>query len=329
MGLTRTLTGSIGVSLILGLTVLSPVQAKDLRLTQGVVVSFAGVKEAKKVLGRKDGFVTRMSPFDRSARMKTARKVGQREFRAFAAKAARPWQKKDMKKVTQAIKALKPKLARLRWKLPKRILMIKTSGLEEGHAAYTRGNAIILPSKMLGIGRPKLEALIAHEFFHILSRHNPKLRQKTYRVVGFVPCGEVSLPKDLQRIKITNPDAPKNDHLIRVSMDGLRLSVVPILFSKTPTYNTKKKGEFFDYLNLGLMVVEVHRGKCRPLYNKKHAVLLEVKDVSNFFEQVGGNSALPAHPEEILADNFTLLMTDGKRAHSPKLIAKLKRLILR
>ncbi|MEE8493793.1 MAG: hypothetical protein V3S25_07095, partial [Nitrospirales bacterium] len=74
---------------------------------------------------------------------------------------------------------------------------------------------------------------------------------------------------------------------------------------------------------------EEHRGKCRPLYNKKHAVLLEVKDVSNFFEQVGHNSAFPAHPEEILADNFTLLMTDGKRAHSPKLIAKLKRLILR
>ena len=54
----------------------------------GQDLSFATVPEARKLLSTRDAFVARMSPFDRSARMKTDREVSEAEYLAFAAAAA-------------------------------------------------------------------------------------------------------------------------------------------------------------------------------------------------------------------------------------------------
>ena len=43
-------------------------------------VVFATVDEGRRILGTPDDFVQRMSPFDRAARLKTARQVSQAEF---------------------------------------------------------------------------------------------------------------------------------------------------------------------------------------------------------------------------------------------------------
>jgi hypothetical protein len=50
-------------------------------------------------------------------------------------------------------------------------------------------------------------------------------------LIGFTKCGEVEFPSDLKSRKITNPDAPRNDHAIQIRVGGEEVRAVPILFS--------------------------------------------------------------------------------------------------
>ena len=56
-------------------------------------------------------------------------------------------------------------------------------------------------------------------------------------------------------------------------------------------------------------------------------VLASPEEVSGFFEQVGRNTKYVIHPEEILADNFALLILDEHNVPSPEILQKM-RLIL-
>lgn len=46
--------------------------------------------------------------------------------------------------------------------------------------------------------------------------------------------------------------------------------------------------------------------------------------VSGFFEQVGRNTNYVIHPEEILADNFSLLILGERRVPSPEILEKMQ-----
>ena len=60
-----------------------------------------------------------------------------------------------------------------------------------------------------------------------------------------------------------------------------------------------------------------------PVYADNFPVLLEVEEIDGFFEQIGKNSNYIIHPEEILADNFSLLVM-GQKVPSPWVLDKLK-----
>jgi hypothetical protein len=69
---------------------------------------------------------------------------------------------------------------------PKTILLIKTTGDEEGGQQYTRANAIVLNHNILMEGHEKeLRQCIARELFHVLSRQNPDLREKFAQSLDF------------------------------------------------------------------------------------------------------------------------------------------------
>ena len=102
------------------------------------------------------------------------------------------------------------------------MLFIKTTGNEEGGAAYTRANAIVLPEAEMTAPVEKIRKTISHELFHVLSRANPDLREKLYAAIGFVKCDEVAFPLELKSRKLTNPDAPKNDHCILLQVGDKR-----------------------------------------------------------------------------------------------------------
>ncbi|MBV9618322.1 MAG: hypothetical protein JO201_03840 [Verrucomicrobia bacterium] len=162
-----------------------------------------------------------------------------------------------------------------------------------------------------------LRKTIAHEIFHILSRNNPELRERLYRLIGFDACDEIGFPPEVESRKITNPDAPRNDHAIRVKANGREVSVVPILFSSAPNYDPVRGGEFFNYLQLAFVPVSKSPAPASQL--------LELQHLSGFVEQVGRNTNYIIHPEEILADNFALLRMGTRDVPSQEILEKIRR----
>ena len=289
-------------------------------------IAFATVDEGRKILTTRDDFVSRLSPFDRAARVETDQDVSEQEYLRFVRVNVLAWRRQDEAVVGAAWSALGPKLDQMALPFPATIDLIKSTGREEGGAEYTRANAIILPESALERAhRGSLEGLLAHELFHVLSRANPELRDTLYATIGIPPCGEVPLPPERAARKITNPDAPKNDHCIRVQTSQGAVWAVPILFSKTPHYDVARGGPFFNYLEFKLLVVQRTgtSATARATYDLAHPVLLDVNQVSGFYEQVGRNTNYIIHPEEILADNFKLLLLGRTNVPSPQVLRKM------
>lgn len=304
--------------------------ADDVPLGNNTVIHFASASEGRKVLTTKDDFVERLSPFDRSARMKTDKPVSEDEYLAFAGQNVVEWTAGERQEVEAALKKIQPLLLEWRLAFPATIQLIKTTGAEEGNAAYTRGTAIMIPKAELAKTDRNLAKLICHELFHVLSRQNPGLREELYGIIGFAHCEELEFPRELAARKITNPDAPRNDHFIRLEVGGKQCSAVPVLFSTTETYDLKRGGEFFDYLDFKFLVIdEGSLPHPKAVYENSAPKLAGPREVSGFFEQIGRNTQYIIHPEEILADNFARLVLEEGKAQSPEILQKMKTVLAR
>lgn len=292
-------------------------------------ISFATVDEGRAVLTNRDDFVERMSPFDRAARLKTDRDVSEDEYLNFVGTNVLSWTDAEKEKITAVVEGIRPELESLSLPFPKRVLIIKTTGREEGNAEYTRANAIVLPRADIATSAATSQGAIAHELFHILSRANPDLRDKLYATIGFLKCDEAPFPAELKPRKLTNPDAPRNDHCIRVQVDGKDTWVVPIIFSRSEKYDPSRGGEFFNYLEFRLLVVDRDgsTSAVKPVYDGPTAKLVGSEQVSGFYEQVGRNTGYIIHPEEVLADNFSLLVRQKQDLPSPEIIRKLENVL--
>jgi hypothetical protein len=88
----------------------------------------------------------------------------------------------------------------------------------------------------------------------------------------------------------------------------------------------ERGGEFFNYLKFQFLLVERDNNSftVKPIYEGQQPRLIGLKQASGFFAQVGRNTRYTIHPEEILADNFALLVLQEKNLSSPDIIEKLK-----
>jgi hypothetical protein len=288
-------------------------------------IEFASIEKARAVLGARDDFVARLSPFDRAARVKSASDVSEAEYLAFARAAAREWSNDERARLTTAFAAIAPKLEELLPELDAPILLIKTSGDEEGGAGYTRANAVMLPQALTD--QSELERLLSHEIFHVVSRNNPELKRALYEAIGFEQCGELALPPALAARKMTNPDAPASEHCIEVQVDGASAWAMPILLSREERYDPAARVPFFGYLTLSMLLVERAANAdapARPVERDGAPVLLPFNRVGGLFEQIGHNTEYVIHAEEILASNFELLVQGAAVARSPEVLERLR-----
>lgn len=287
---------------------------------------FASVEAGREVLTDRDDFVERMSPFDRAARMKVAGEVSEQRYLEFVGQHVLEWSEAERERIRETLRDVRKDLNGLAIPFPPTVLLVKTTGAEEGGAAYTRANAIVLPRRLVKGPQERLKKLFFHELFHVLSRANPQRRHELYRVIGFEECEEPNLPPALAARKITNPDAPRNDHRIRLVWKGQRRWMVPILVSRAASYDPKGGEEFFQYLQLRFLVLP-EGGSKEPPVEADAPVLLEGDEVSGFYEQVGENTDYIIHPEEILADNFSLLMMREQELKSPQIAQRIGALL--
>ena len=310
-----------------GLTLMAVAVCRaQIRLGGDAVVVFASADEGRKILTTRDDFVRALSPFDRAARVKTDRDVSEKEFLEFVGRSVCEWTEAEKTAFGSTLDRLRAPLDRLALPWPQAIYLIKTTGAEEGAAAYTRGSALILPQTMLTPGRSVTPHLLAHELFHILSRSNPGLRDRLYQAIGFGKCPALEWPEALRNRKITNPDAPANDHCLRVQLAGADVWAIPVLFSRTDKYDVQRGGEFFDYMEFRLLLVERQGDPpiVKPIYARSELRLVDVGQVGGFYEQVGRNTDYIIHPEEILADNFADLVLGNREVPSPQVPQRMR-----
>ncbi len=221
----------------------------------GIELSFASADQGRQLLRQRDLFIDQMSPFDRQVRMRTSDDQGRDAFLEFAAGEVLPWPRHQREAVRATIESLEVPLREL--KLPKinPVVLVHTTGREESGAAYTRGSAIVLPPNMITADADKNRKLLAHELFHVISRADPELRDRLYSILGFRPSGKIALPNDATQLRITNPDSPVVEHVIRVKLsEEESVFVAPMLYSDSPFDQTQPRS-LFALLEFQLMEV--------------------------------------------------------------------------
>jgi hypothetical protein len=303
-------------------------QGADTALTSATTVHLATVDEGKKLLGARDDYVNTLGDFERAVRFRTARRPTAEEYTALAAAQVRPWTQAETAKMETLLASLRKNIARLglTLPLPREVTIIKTTGVEEHDASYTRGAAIIMSQTMVDLPMDKLEYRVTHEFFHVLCRGAPATRDALYATIGFSACGQVPMPADLAARRVTNPDAPKDDYCIEVTAGGQPTHVVMVIaFMKYP-FDPQKVTNMFFNVGVQLLAVEKKEDKWVPRLKDGKPQLFAFGDVPSFFDKVGKNTGYLLQPEEILAESWTMLVM-GLKAPTPAILEGIRKVL--
>lgn len=272
--------------------------------------AFPDQNAAKALLSQSDTYTNVASPFDRKVRMGVANDPGMARHLEFVAAQVLPWTSKDRENIQAAIDQLKLPLKGLFITLNSPVNLIHTTGKEESGAAYTRGNEIVFPTRELRGNSNALPRLMAHELFHVISRQHPLLRDQLYQLIGFEKANPIELPENLSALRITNPDAPVIEHVMQLKISTTEtVHIAPMLMAKSD-YVENGPASLFAYLSFKLMQVKkTNEGWVAdqtggdPVFHSPQT--------ADFQRQIGKNTGYIIHPEEILADNFALIMTNG------------------
>lgn len=292
--------------------------------------------EARTRFRRPDIFVESMSDFDRQARLRSMVAVSQEQYLDYIGQQLLDWDADSILQVSDVVIEIQ-KMSLLRYfSFPPMIYVLLTNGNDENNKAYCRGSNIIVLSRfktsIKAALAPSLEATVpppvpetdpsswakslTHELFHIWSRNNLQLRNKLYESIGYHVSNQLfELPFELQPLKMTNPDVATCSEYIKVQIDGVDTNVTPVLYAKRP-YDG---GGFFDYLQARLLILTEDL--------KSIGRTIGYKEIEGFYEQVGRNTTYIIHPEEIMADNFVLLIKEAKDVSSPEVLDKMKTIL--
>jgi hypothetical protein len=98
-------------------------------------------------------------------------------------------------------------------------------------------------------------------------------------------------------------------HSIEVTANNETFQAIPVLFIETDIDPTQRKplGELFGDGTIQFKLLAVDE-TCQAVMNADELALYNVPEVTGFFEKTGTNTEYIIHPEEILADNFSLLL---------------------
>src|ERR1043165_8225103 len=111
----------------------------EVTLGKRTVIQFLSAKESRPLISARDDYVKRLTPFVRAARLKVGTPVSEEQYLAFVGNNVRDWTDKEVEQLSGLIAEFPPLLGDLPF--PASIQLIKTTGAEEGTAAYTRGTA--------------------------------------------------------------------------------------------------------------------------------------------------------------------------------------------
>jgi hypothetical protein len=283
---------------------------------------FASLEEARVILSASDAFIAASTPFDRAVRTRTAPPPSRSEFARFLADQARAWPAEERSALGTVLLGVDRRLSRFEASLPAEIRLVRTTDQVEAGAPHTRAGAIVLPASALAVSPSMLLHALFHETFHLITQADPALRDELYSFIGFASCKTLTLPDDLAQHLITNPDAPRSLHFIRVVAAGRGRSVVPLLVGRS---DGPANPSLFESFQLRFLEVEPGASACTPVRRAAGLAWFDVAELTGFFEQIGTNTQYILHPEEVLADTFALLMADRGQLRSPEIANAIER----
>ena len=284
---------------------------------------YATRAEAQMLLTDIDNFSNGLNQFDIDLRLQKE-KSRKSEWLRLAMNEAQNWSDAEKDKITKAFDVVKKNINKLNLKLsfPEEIVLLKTSMKEEMNmGAYTRKNWIAIGMDFINLGSDEqLQYLVAHELFHILTRHSSDFKKTAYASIGFnVIDHEIILPTDVIAKRISNPDIERRDSYVELTIDGAKTKCVQIVYTNKPY----TKGGLFDYLNVGF---EPLNDDLIPVLENGQTVIYPLSKVSEEFQQkVGNNTDYTIDPEEVLADNFSFMVLQKKNLPNPEVTERLKK----
>lgn len=213
-----------------------------------------------------------------------------------------------MEKAFELVNAINPGI------FPKEIIMVKSNMNHYGEGVfYTRENSIVIPlNTVQNQDSADFLKTMIHEVFHIYARYEPEVKRKLYERIGYRKVEAPVIPEILKKRILLNPDGVDYNYAIRIKRKSTEqeITAMPIIFSKYLSFMPNKTG-FFNYLEFSLF--EVADGEIQVTKNGESTV--RIKNVTEFYEQIGTNTQYIIHPDEVLADNFVImcLSNDDKK----------------
>lgn len=280
------------------------------------------------ILNTEDDFTNNLSEFDMSARLKTSKKVSKEEYLNFISQQALDWSEEEKFYLNVAFSEIKDLFQKYEILIPKEINLIKTTGAEEGNSAYCRNqNTIVFAKDMIQMNDLyAMKELLIHELFHIFSKNNLDIRERLYNSIGFYKTKNLLFPQNLAKYKITNPDSVNNNYYFESTINGSKEKIMPILVA-SGDYDEEKGGEFFNYLQLAFCSIEETENTSQiKIINNKYCIF-PLKMIPNYISLIGENTNYIIHTEEVLADNFVLLVTNSKNVKTETVISNMRNIL--
>jgi hypothetical protein len=280
-------------------------------------VEFASVDASKAKIATPDEYTRNLTRFDLQAKIRTLKPVNTCDYLRNVQDYVRPWDSNEETYISAAFVHAHNRLIELGVSvyLPNTIVLIKTSGWEEGGAnGYTRDDAIYLNERSLS------QDLVFHEIFHIISRFNESKRDRIYATMGFKLTNDILYCDDL---RITNPDTPTLKHFIDLRHKGRDIQGA-LIIRASRVYDG---GGFFAYVRKHVLVLEHIDGSHVPKMVDGREELLRYDQVQGLYEQIGRNTAYNIHQEETAADHFTEALKGTTTLPDQRLVDELVKIL--
>ena len=294
---------------------------------EGSTVRFAGVVEGRQVLGTDDDWIQATSDFQRGTLMDTAPPVSREAFLGFNRSVVVAWKPAEVQRWRKTLARLAPRFNELKLQLPKEVLLVTTNGRESSESPYTRGSAVVLPGEQ-PVDEENTNSdleLLAHEMFHVVSRHDRGLADRLYATIGFQPCEPLQWPAAWLPIRIANPDATSSRHFMRAQVADHDADLIPLIVARRTGIDRSKNENLFSVLDVRLL--EVIPGKpgqpTLPVMRNGEPVWNIPAGVGPYLDRLGGNTGYIIHPEETMADNIAYLVS-RRTVRNPDLLRKIE-----
>jgi hypothetical protein len=204
---------------------------------------------------------------------------------------------------------------------PDEIKIIKSHGKHYGEDTYyTRENVIIVPKQALqNFDADVFLKVMLHEVSHIITRLNPTMKAKLYATIGFKKLASPLIINDsLKSRLLTNPDGHDLNWVTELTTAAkTNVYTLPIIYANENIYKTEKP-EFFQYLGWNYFeILPSASGKelvVQTIGNQQKSTL-NTEGITTVFKEKF-NTDYIIHPDEIVADNFSILMYSVKNPKS-------------